>query len=127
MVPAGEPGHVADIADDSGSDHRADTEDAGQAGPGGPHRRIDLFPGPADPAVDIAQVPGVLGGELPAGRLHGVGRGDRFQDPPGLPCGDLPGDAAGDQLAQYGVQPAGDLVRDRPRSLYRWTTFSTAA
>ena len=119
MVPAGEPGHVADIADDGGSDHRADAEDASQAGPGAPDSRIDLLAGLADLGIDAAQAGGVLGGELPACGGNGPGRGDRFQDPPGLACGDLFRDPAGDQLRSTACSRQATWVRERPRSLYR--------
>src|SRR5262249_56835063 len=48
VVPASEPEHLAYIADDGAGDDRADPEQAGQAGPGGPSR----------------------GGQLRAGRPH---------------------------------------------------------
>jgi len=48
VVPAGEPGHVADVADDRGGDDRAGPEQPGQAGPGCPDRRGELLPGLAD-------------------------------------------------------------------------------
>ena len=38
--------------------------------------RIDLLAGLADPGVDAAQVGGLLGGKLPAGRGHRVRWGD---------------------------------------------------
>jgi hypothetical protein len=72
-------------------------------------RRGQRLPGVADRRVDAAQVGGERGGELAAGRRHGIGRGGRFQDARGLTCGDLSRDAAGDQLAQHLVQPAGYL------------------
>ena len=109
MIPVRKAGHVAHVADGRGGDHRADPEQPGQAGPGRPYCRSDLLPGLADRRVSTAQVLGELGGELPAGRLHRVGRRDRFQDAPGMACGDLLGHSAGDQLAQHLVQPAGHL------------------
>ena len=88
MVPAGEAGHVADIADDGGGDDRADPEQAGQGGAGRPHRGGELLPGLAQLGVDAAQVLEERGGELAAGRLHGARRRDRAQEPGGVSCGD---------------------------------------
>jgi hypothetical protein len=61
-VPAGEAGHVADVADDRGGDDRADPEQRGQAGPGRGDRRGGFLPGLADPRVGAAQILGELGG-----------------------------------------------------------------
>ena len=72
MVPAREAGHVADIADDGGGNHRAHPEDLGEAGAGGLDRGVELLPGLAHLRVDAAQVLDKVGGELAAGGRHGV-------------------------------------------------------
>jgi hypothetical protein len=56
VVPAGEAGHVPDVADDSRGDDRAYTEQAGQAGSGRLDRCGEPLPGLADPGIDAAQV-----------------------------------------------------------------------
>jgi hypothetical protein len=66
VVPAGEPGHLADIADDGGSDDRADPEQPGQAGPGRGDRDRQLLAGLPDPGIDAAQVLKERRGQLAA-------------------------------------------------------------
>ena len=75
-VPAAEAGHVADVADDSGSDNRAGPEQPGQAGPGRLDGDGELLPGLADPGVDAAQVIDEGRGELAAGCCDRVRRCD---------------------------------------------------
>lgn len=109
MIPAGEAGHVADVADDGGGADRAYPKQPGQASRGCPDGGGGLLPGLADLGVDAAQILGEFGGKLQVGRFHRPCWGDRCQDLPGLARGDLLADAAGDQLAQHLVQPAGHL------------------
>jgi hypothetical protein len=109
VIPAGKPGHVADIADHRGGDDRADPEQPGQARPGRSHGDRELLAGLPDPGIDPAQVLQEPRGELPAGRLHRPFWPDRPQDPGGASCGDRLGDTAGDQLAQHRMQPADHL------------------
>jgi hypothetical protein len=45
MVPAGEPGDIAGLADDDGGDDRAHAENLGESGAGGLDRRCQLLPG----------------------------------------------------------------------------------
>jgi hypothetical protein len=66
VIPAGEAGHVADVANDRGGDHRADPEQLGQAGPGRGDGNRELLSGVAHLCAGAAQVGGELGGELPA-------------------------------------------------------------
>ena len=51
MIPAGEAGHLADVADDCGGGHRAGPEQPGQAGPRRGDRGGGLLPGLADPGI----------------------------------------------------------------------------
>ena len=55
-VSAGKAGHVADIADDGGSDDGADPDQPGQAGPGRGHDDRELVLGVTQLSVDAAQV-----------------------------------------------------------------------
>ena len=43
MVPAGEPGHGADVPDDCRGDDRAAPEQPGQTGPAGPDAAVSLL------------------------------------------------------------------------------------
>jgi hypothetical protein len=56
VVPAGEAGDVTGLADDGGGDHRADPEQAGQAGAGRPDGGVQLLPGITLLGIDAAQV-----------------------------------------------------------------------
>jgi hypothetical protein len=109
VVPAGETGHVADVADDGGGDDRADTEQPGQAGAGRLHGSGGFLPGLADLGVDAAQVIQERRGELAARGRHRVRRRDLLEDPGRVGRVDRPADPAGDQVAQHRVQPAHDL------------------
>ncbi len=80
MVPAAEAGHIADVADDSGSDNWADPGQPGQAGPGRGDGDGELVPGLADPGVDAAQVIGEGRGELAAGCCNRVRHCDLSED-----------------------------------------------
>ena len=127
-VPAGEPGHVLDVADHGRGNDRADPGQRGQAGASGQHRGGERLPGRAQLRVNAAQVLKERGGELAAGRIHRPRGHDRAQQPGGGRRGDRLGDPAGDQLAQHRVQQAHHLGTVRPRSRYRLDhTFSTAA
>ena len=83
-VPAGEPGHVADVADHGGGDDRADPEDLGEGRAAGPDRHRQLLPGLAQLGVDAAQVGGELRGQLQAGLPHRAARLGLVQDRSGL-------------------------------------------
>ena len=93
-VPAGEPGHVLDVADHGRGDDRADPGQAGQAGASGLHRGGERLPGRAQLRVDAAQVLKERGGELAAGRIHRPRGHDRAQQPGGGRRGDRLGDPA---------------------------------
>jgi hypothetical protein len=56
VIPAGEAGHGADVADDRGGDDRAHAEQPGQARPGRPDRRGELLSGIEQLSVDAAKV-----------------------------------------------------------------------
>jgi len=109
VVPAGEAGHVADVADNSGGDDRADAEQPGQAGAGRGHGSGEFLAGLADPGVDAAQVLQERRGELAARGRHRVRRRDLLENPGRAGRVDRLADAAGDQVTQHGVQPAHDL------------------
>ena len=66
MGPAGEPEHLADVADDGAGADRPDAEDLGHAGAGGFDRRGQLLVGAAQLRVQVADVGEELGGELAA-------------------------------------------------------------
>jgi len=83
-VPAGEAGHIADIADHGGGDDRADAEDAGEGRPGRPDHEGQLLLRLAQLGIQAAQVGGELGGELAAGPGDRAGRRDLFQDAGGV-------------------------------------------
>ncbi len=88
VVPAGEPGHLPDVADHGARDHRADTEDpCGQAGAGGFHRRGQLVLGSAPLGVQVPDVGQELGGEL-AARPGGSAPGPDLAEDPYL-CGSV--------------------------------------
>ena len=110
VIPAGEPGHVDDIADHRAGVDRTEAEDLGERGARGPDGRGQLLAGVAELGVQAAQVLQELAGQLAARGPDRAGRRDLLQDGGGLSCGDLLGDAAGDEVAQYRVEPAGDLV-----------------
>ena len=109
VIPAGKPGHVADVADNSSGDDRADAEQPGQAGPGRLHGSGELLAGLADLGVDAAQVLQERRSELAARCRHRVRRRDLLEDPGGAGRVDRPADAAGDQVTQHRVQPAHHL------------------
>jgi hypothetical protein len=100
VVPAGEPGHLPDVADHHAGDHRADTEDPpGEAGARCLDRRGELGLGLAPLGVQVPKAGQQLGSELPA-RPGGRARWpELIQDSFGPGCGDLVWDAAGDQAA----------------------------
>jgi hypothetical protein len=110
VIPAGEPGDVASVADHRAGDDRAHAEDLGEGSVARPDRCGQLLLGLAELGIEVAQVLEELAGELAAGLGDGAGRCDRSQDAGGLACGDFLAEAAGDQLAQHGVEPAGDLI-----------------
>jgi hypothetical protein len=72
VVPAGEPGHVADVAYHGAGDDRADAEDLGDRGARCPDGDGQLLLGVAQLGVEVAQVTQELGGELAAGGLDGL-------------------------------------------------------
>src|SRR5262249_11409199 len=98
VIPSGEAGHVADVADDGGGDDRADPEQPGQAGAGRLDRYGQLLPGLADLGVDATQVIHERRGELAAGGRHRVRRRDLLENPGSAGRIDRPVDAAGDQV-----------------------------
>jgi len=67
-IPAGEAGHLGDVADHDARAYRADAEDVGEAGAGGLHHGGELLAGLAQLGIDVAQVRQELGGEFSAGR-----------------------------------------------------------
>jgi hypothetical protein len=68
VVPAGEPEHLAHVADHGAGDDRADAEQAGQAGARGPDRGGQLLVGVAQLGVEAADVGQELAGQLAARR-----------------------------------------------------------
>ena len=70
MVPAGEPGHGDDVADDGGGDDRPDAEHLGEGGPGGPDRGGEFLTGAAQLGVQVAHVLEELGGQFGAGLVN---------------------------------------------------------
>ena len=99
MIPAGEPGHVGDVADHGAGIDRAEPEDVGEAGARGPDGRSQLLLGVAKLGIQASQVFQELAGQLAARGADWAGRRDLLQDAGGLSCGDLLGDAASDQVA----------------------------
>ena len=89
MVPAGEPGHGDDVADDGGGDDRPDAGHLGEAGAGCRDRGGRLLAGLAPLGVQVADAGQQLGGELAARLGHRAGQGRLPADPGGLPRGDL--------------------------------------
>jgi len=110
VIPAGEPGHVGDVADHGAGIDRAEAEDLGEAGARGSDGRGQLLLGLAELGIQTSQVLQELAGQLAARCRDRPGRRDLFQDAGGVSCGDLLADAAGEQVAQYRVEPAGDLI-----------------
>jgi hypothetical protein len=99
VLSAGEPGHLAHVADDGASDDRADAEEPGQAGAGGFDRRGQLLVGLAQLGIEAADVGEELGGQLAAGLGNSVRGGGLLQDSGSLSCRDLLRMTAGDQAA----------------------------
>ena len=99
MVPVREPEYLAHVPDHGAGDHRADTEDAGQAGARGADCGGQLRVGLAQLGVQAAEVGQELGGQLAACLGSWARGGDLLEDPGGLPGADLPADAAGHQPA----------------------------
>jgi len=135
VVGAGEAGHLADVADHDGGDHRADPKQPGQAGPGRPDRHRELVFGVAHLRVDAAQIGHELGRELVAGRGDRAARRDRGQQLRGLACGDLLAEAARQQPAapRAAGTPAGSAAGPGPgaawgqtRSTAAWSSAATA-
>jgi len=56
VIPVREPEYLAGVADHGAGDHRADTEQAGQAGSGGFHRSGQLLVALAQLGVQAADV-----------------------------------------------------------------------
>ena len=110
MVPAGEPGHGDDVADDGGGDDRPDAGHLGEAGAGCRDRGGQLLLDLAPLGVQVADVGQQLGGELAARLGHRTSRGHLLEDPGSLACGDLVRYPAGNQLTQRCMEPADDLV-----------------
>jgi hypothetical protein len=98
MVPAGKPGHVADVTDDGGGDNRADAEQPGQADAGRLHGSGELLAGLSDPDVDAAQVIKERRGELAARGRHRPRRRDLLENPGRVGGVDRPADTAGHQV-----------------------------
>ena len=99
MVPAGEPGHGDDVADDGGGDDRPGAGHLGEAGAGCRDRGGQLLADLAPLGVQVADAGQQLGGEGLAACLgHRTGRGHLPADPGGLACGDLVRYPAGNQL-----------------------------
>ena len=67
MVAAGKAVHVGDVADDGAGDDRADAEQLGEGGAGGPDRGRELVAGVAQLGVQAAHVLEELAGQLGAG------------------------------------------------------------
>ena len=80
VVPATEAGHVADVADDGGSDDGADAEQPGQAGASRLHGSGGRRAGLADLGIDAAQVIEERRGELAARGRHRVRRRDLLEE-----------------------------------------------
>jgi len=128
VIPVREPEYLAGVADHGAGDHRADTEQAGQAGSGGFHRSGQLLVALAQLGVQAADVGQELGGQV-ASRLGSRARGgDLLEDPGGRPGADLPADAAGHQAAApraagnrpgYGPGRGRDAVSPRSSALRR--------
>ena len=70
MAAAGEAGHVGDVADDGAGDDRADAEDLGEGGAGGPDRGGEFLAGAAQLGIQAAHVLEELGGQLGAGPVN---------------------------------------------------------
>jgi hypothetical protein len=66
VVPAGEPGHGDDIADDGGGDDRPGAEHLGDAGAGGRDLDGQLLAGFAPLGIQLTDADQQLGGELAA-------------------------------------------------------------
>jgi len=99
VIPAGEPGHVGDVADHGAGVDWAEAEDLGEAGARGSDGRGQFLLGIAELGVQASQVLQELAGQLVARRRDRAGRGDLLQDAGGVSCGDLLADAAGEQPA----------------------------
>ena len=128
MIPAGEPEHLAHVADHGAGDHRADTEQAGQAGTGGLHHGGQLLVALTQLGIQAADVGQELGGQLAARPGCRAGGGDPLEDPGGLPGADLPADAAGHQRRSTACSRQQAWLRVRARSRCRFAQiFSTTA
>jgi hypothetical protein len=74
MIPAGEPGHVSDVADHGGRNDRADAEDLRQAVTRRADRRCELLLRLEHLLVLAAHIRQDVGGEVDAGLPRGVVR-----------------------------------------------------
>ena len=74
VIPAGEPGHVGDVADHGGGDDRADAEQLGQAGARRADRGSELLLRLAHLVIQAAHVRQERGGEVAPGLPGGAGR-----------------------------------------------------
>jgi hypothetical protein len=113
MVPPGEPGDIAGLADDDGGDDRAHAENLGVSSAGGLDRRRRFLPGLLHLVTGPAQALKKVGCQLAAGLRGSAGRRDLGQDAGGVRRGDPPGHAAGDQPAAphaAGTPPASVIV-----------------
>jgi hypothetical protein len=110
VVPAGEPEHLAHVADHGAGDDRADAEQTGQAGAGDPDRCGQLLVGVAQLGIEAADVVDELGGQLAARLDDRIRWPHLLEDAGGLAGADLLADPAGHQVGQHRVQPARGLV-----------------
>jgi hypothetical protein len=127
MVPAGEPGHGDDVADDGGGEDRPDAGHLGEAGAGCGDRGGRFLLGLAPLGVQVAGVGQQLGGELAARLGRRVGRGHLLADPGGLACGDLVRHPAGISSHSTAWSRRTTWLRVRERSRWRlaYTLTST--
>ena len=110
MARGGEPERVTGVADEHGSDHRADTEDVGQGGSRGRHRGADVRLGQLELVVDVNKLVGELAGEtmpFDGGDTFGV---DALEKRESVADHDLFADPASDELGHQGVETTTDLV-----------------
>jgi hypothetical protein len=114
-VLGGEPRHVTGLGQDPPGDHRADAEQAGQAGAWRGDRGGDLAAEVLEPGVQGADVGQVVAGDMHPDRRDVACGADPGQQRLGLVRRQLSAHAARRQLGQQPVQLAHRLGAQRPR------------
>ena len=116
-VLRGEPGSVADFSEDPPGDHRADAEQAGQAGARRGNQGGDLAAGVLDPRVQGADAGAVVAGDVHPDRRDVIGGADPGQQRLGLAGRQLAAHPARGELGEQPVQPARRLGAQRSQLL----------